>query len=93
MTFPSLDDVLGPGRDGHYTAALFAPIAEELGEQVELLERAGATYALRYLRHIRAGGQGQGPRAPRGMNAHIAKGVRDVVQDHALNARFTMGRS
>lgn len=89
MTFPSLDDVLGPAE--HYTAALLEPIAEELGEQVDLLERTGATYAQRYLRHIRTGGQGQGPRAPRGMNAHIAKAVRDVVQDHALNARFTMG--
>lgn len=86
--YPSLHDVLG----GHYTAALLEPIAEELLEQVDLLERAGATYALRYLRHVRTGGQGYPPRAPLGMNAHIAKAVRDVVQDHALNARFTMGR-
>lgn len=77
---------------GHYTASIFTPITQELGEQVTLLNRQGAAYARAYLQHIRSGGQGYGPRAPLGMNAHIARAIREVVMDHAQHARFTAGR-
>lgn len=91
--YPSLDRVLAPRvQPEHYTAALFAPIAEELLEQLELFEKKGTVYARAYLEYVRAGGQGQGPRAPLGMNVHVAKAIREVVMDHALNARFTAGR-
>lgn len=77
---------------GHYTAAIFSPITQELSEQVTLFNRQGAAYARAYLQHIRSGGQGFGPRAPLGMNAHIARAIREVVIDHAQHARFTAGR-
>lgn len=91
---PTLDEVLGaaPVAEEHYTAAIFAPIAEELLEMVQLLERQGIVYAKAYLEHVRGGGQGYGPRAPRGMHREVAKAIRDVVQDHVMNARFTAGR-
>jgi hypothetical protein len=76
----------------HYTAALFAPIAEELVEQLTLFNQKGAGYARAYLQYLRAGGQGYGPRAPLGMNAHVARAIREVVMDHAQHARFTAGR-
>jgi hypothetical protein len=98
MAVPSLDEVLGSRSrvevsPEHYTAALFAPIAEELLEQIEVLESQGAVYARAYLEYLRAGGQGYGPRAPLGMNPQVAKAVRDVVTDHVLHARFTLGRA
>lgn len=95
MSVPTLDQVLGAKpavADVHYTAALFAPIMEELLEMIDVLEREGGRYARAYLEHVRAGGRGYGPKAPLGMNPLVAKAIRDVVLDHAQNARFTMRR-
>jgi hypothetical protein len=97
VSLPTLDEVLGAKRgprisDAHYTSAIFAPIAEELLEMVDVLEREGAVYARAYLEHLRSGGQGYGPHAPLGMHKDVARAVRDVVMDHAMNARFTAGR-
>lgn len=93
MSYPKLDEVLAPEvAPEHYTSAVFAPIAEELLEQLELFEKVGTGYALAYLKYIRGGGQGYGPHAPLGMSPHIGKAIREVVMDHAQNARFTMGR-
>lgn len=99
MSVPSLDEVLGTQpksavvvAEEHYTAAIFAPIAEELGELVELLEKKGLVYARAYLEHVRSGAQGYPPRAPLGMHRDVAKAVRDVVLDHCANARYTAGR-
>lgn len=96
MSVPALDEVLGRRSVrvavDHHTAAVFAPIAEELLEMVELLEGKGLAYAREYLEHVRAGGHGQPPGPPLGMHRRVSAAIRDVVLDHVQNARFTAGR-
>jgi hypothetical protein len=96
MSVPTLDEVLARPRTEvpaeHMTAALFAVIAEELLEQIELLEAKGLSYAREYLRYWESPKGGAAPRAPLGMNPRVADAVREVVRDHAMNARFTLGR-
>ena len=75
------------------TVDLFTPIAAELGEMLDVLDRDGGGYARRYLAHIREGGQGYGPRAPLGMHPLVAKAVRGVVRDHFEMARFENGKA
>lgn len=92
MSLPTLDEVLGP-KPEHYTAALFAPVMEELLEMIEVLERHGGAYARAYLEFVREGAKGYGPKSPRGLNPHVSKAIREVVLDHAQHARFTRMRS
>ena len=62
------------------------PIVEELGVQIDVLDREGRQYAERLLHHHLHNNRGAGaPHRPAGMHHDIAKAIRDLVLDEVMS--------
>jgi hypothetical protein len=66
--------------------AAVAPVLEEIGVQLDLLDTEGGAYARAYLAHSM--GNGPRPRPPYGMHAKIAAALRDMALDQAVAVRL-----
>jgi hypothetical protein len=64
-----------------------APVLEEIGVQIDVLDTQGGQYARDYLAHA-LGAKGYPPAKPRAMHPLIAKALRDMVADEAMAIRL-----
>lgn len=78
-------------------SALLAPdvleaigrVQEQLGEQLELLDREGGTYARSYAWASMTRPKVVGPVAPRGMHPKISSLIRELVIDELMVRRYS----
>lgn len=67
------------------------PVIEEIGVQIDLLDRAGGRYVRDCLAHELAGRPR--PRTPAGMHHVIAKALREMAKDQAVAVHlYGLGR-
>jgi hypothetical protein len=69
-----------------------APVLEEIGVQIDVLDALGGQYARDYLAHA-LGLEANPPRKPRAMHPLIAKALRDLAADEAMAVRLYGPRS
>jgi hypothetical protein len=64
-----------------------ARVQEELAAQIEILDRDGGVYALRYLESFGQPKRVNPPEAPLGMSPHIRRMIREQVADELAARR------
>lgn len=72
---------------------VIANVQEQIGEQLDMLERDGGQYARDYAQAALAPKRIQGPAAPRGWHPHIRKMVQELVSEELLVRRHQHARS